>query len=434
MRRTAEFGVFAALAALLHIAALRAFDTGAPVAAGAPGSGSVAMSGATAELSELIASWEQPPEKGEVGDLAAAEPNDAAPPPPVDMSTANAAPGPDRAEPAPRRDRAFVAPEANRTEPPDLPDAGLPPTLRSPPDPAPPAHPAAALALPEIPQPTPLPLPPRQEEIPRAAEPEPRPDRMPEIATPLPGRSPEVEPAIDPATTPRRAPALAAPGSVAPADVGALRDSEPEPEPEPGPGPEPDPAPVVAVMPEPRPEGPKVTQRQTVPPRQTPARAEPQAAAAARVDPGRQSEPAKEPPADSAPASPSGGWDAARLPATGKAGKGAGVTAPSGGYSATDIASARQAWLAEVRQSVQRAKRYPRQAGRRGIEGQSTVRITLDANGRLLDATLAGSSGEAILDEAALAAVRGVGRYPPIPPEMRQASVTITLPFDFRRR
>ena len=48
--------------------------------------------------------------------------------------------------------------------------------------------------------------------------------------------------------------------------------------------------------------------------------------------------------------------------------------------------------------------------------------------------TLAGSSGEGVLDEAAISAVRSVGRYPPIPPEMREASVTITLPFDFRRR
>jgi outer membrane biosynthesis protein TonB len=63
-----------------------------------------------------------------------------------------------------------------------------------------------------------------------------------------------------------------------------------------------------------------------------------------------------------------------------------------------------------VRSAVQREKRYPRDAERRGVEGQSTVRIVL------------------------MAAVHGVGRYPPIPPEMREASVTITRPFDFRRR
>lgn len=60
------------------------------------------------------------------------------------------------------------------------------------------------------------------------------------------------------------------------------------------------------------------------------------------------------------------------------------------------------------------------------------MRISLDASGRLT--TLAGSSGEAILDEAAMAAVRAVGRYPEIPPEMRQATARITLPFDFRRK
>lgn len=55
---------------------------------------------------------------------------------------------------------------------------------------------------------------------------------------------------------------------------------------------------------------------------------------------------------------------------------------------------------------------YPPEAVLRGIEGEALVQLALDPSGRILSAQLARSSGHAILDEAALRAVRSLKTVP----------------------
>jgi protein TonB len=55
---------------------------------------------------------------------------------------------------------------------------------------------------------------------------------------------------------------------------------------------------------------------------------------------------------------------------------------------------------------------YPAAAIARGLEGQVIVLLGLSAQGEVLSATLASSSGHAILDTAALRAVRRIARLP----------------------
>jgi periplasmic protein TonB len=56
---------------------------------------------------------------------------------------------------------------------------------------------------------------------------------------------------------------------------------------------------------------------------------------------------------------------------------------------------------------------YPPEAVARGLEGETILMLTYDAEGALLDAKVARSSGHAILDAAALRAIRASPRMPP---------------------
>lgn len=65
-----------------------------------------------------------------------------------------------------------------------------------------------------------------------------------------------------------------------------------------------------------------------------------------------------------------------------------------------------------------------------GIEGTVEIRFILDRNGGVLNAWVATSSGEAVLDAEALAAIRRAAPMPDIPAALPDR-VDITLPMDF---
>lgn len=71
---------------------------------------------------------------------------------------------------------------------------------------------------------------------------------------------------------------------------------------------------------------------------------------------------------------------------------------------------------------------YPPEAVLRGLEGDVEISVSLDATGHILTARLERGSGHAILDDAALRAVRGIKTLPA--GGVREA----TLPVRFRLR
>lgn len=63
---------------------------------------------------------------------------------------------------------------------------------------------------------------------------------------------------------------------------------------------------------------------------------------------------------------------------------------------------------------------YPEQAKRRGIYGSLTLKVSIDKDGNLLDVVILRTSGEKILDQAALDIVRLSAPFEPLPESIRQ--------------
>lgn len=68
--------------------------------------------------------------------------------------------------------------------------------------------------------------------------------------------------------------------------------------------------------------------------------------------------------------------------------------------------------LAQIRAKIERAKRYPRAARRMKIEGRPTVLFQINSDGSVKYVKLAKTSGNGILDKAALETVRDAAPLP----------------------
>jgi periplasmic protein TonB len=102
------------------------------------------------------------------------------------------------------------------------------------------------------------------------------------------------------------------------------------------------------------------------------------------------------------------------------------ASAMSSGARASALASYNQ----RVRAALMSRHSYP--AGGNGQRGTVTVSFTVGRGGQVLSSRMAGSSGVAAFDAAAMAMVRG-GSFPPIPPEISYGSVPFTIPVRFGR-
>lgn len=71
-----------------------------------------------------------------------------------------------------------------------------------------------------------------------------------------------------------------------------------------------------------------------------------------------------------------------------------------------DIGAARSAYIKSIHQELKRNHRYPKMAERNGISGEVKVEIKFDNDGNVVSANVVESSGNASLDEGALATVK----------------------------
>jgi protein TonB len=90
-------------------------------------------------------------------------------------------------------------------------------------------------------------------------------------------------------------------------------------------------------------------------------------------------------------------------------------------------------YLASFRQRIQDLVVYPLSARRRGLAGKVEVEVVLEPSGRVRAVAVVASSSHAMLDDAALDAVRSL---PPVPlPEnlpRRPLRVRLPIVFDLR--
>lgn len=77
-----------------------------------------------------------------------------------------------------------------------------------------------------------------------------------------------------------------------------------------------------------------------------------------------------------------------------------------------------------IRQRIQEAIIYPHQARKDGIEGRPYIRFSINPYGEVTSLELVRSSGFAILDEEALAAIRRASPFPKIPQSLGKQSLT----------
>lgn len=90
-----------------------------------------------------------------------------------------------------------------------------------------------------------------------------------------------------------------------------------------------------------------------------------------------------------------------------------------------------QPYFSTIRERVRSKWVYPRAAGERGLEGNLMVDFFIAKDGRLEHVQLARSSGTAILDDAALTALKLAQPFPPVPESLCKETLGLTAPFRY---
>jgi protein TonB len=104
------------------------------------------------------------------------------------------------------------------------------------------------------------------------------------------------------------------------------------------------------------------------------------------------------------------------------------ASAMSAGAVASVIASYNQ----RVRAHLMRFHQYPSSAG--GARGVARLSFTLSRSGQVTSSRLGGSSGVAAFDAQAMSMVRQASPFPPIPDEIKNGSMSFTIPVEFTVR
>jgi protein TonB len=89
-------------------------------------------------------------------------------------------------------------------------------------------------------------------------------------------------------------------------------------------------------------------------------------------------------------------------------------------------------YISHVKRLIHQKKRYPRLAKRMGHEGTVKIAFTIQANGSIVEARVLSGSGHQRLDKAALKILKSIGRFPPIPKEVGDSTLSITLPIRYK--
>ena len=96
--------------------------------------------------------------------------------------------------------------------------------------------------------------------------------------------------------------------------------------------------------------------------------------------------------------------------------------------SSTESKNIKNKYLGTIYQSIDRLKIYPKNAKRLGQSGTVKVTFTVLADGTITDILISGACGFGILDDAAKKILITLAKAAPIPKELNEQSITITVP------
>ena len=91
-----------------------------------------------------------------------------------------------------------------------------------------------------------------------------------------------------------------------------------------------------------------------------------------------------------------------------------------------------RAYFEQVRERINAKWVYPRSVGERGIEGEALIEFHIAKDGHLDFCELRRSSGTALLDQAALTAVKLAQPFPPVPDRVATGSLAINGMFRYQ--
>jgi protein TonB len=91
------------------------------------------------------------------------------------------------------------------------------------------------------------------------------------------------------------------------------------------------------------------------------------------------------------------------------------------------------AYYASFRKRVQESLGYPPAARRRGLSGTVEIEVLIDPTGAVKHVKLVASSSHAVLDDAALDAVRSLPPLP-LPEHLPRRPLVLVLPLTFQLR
>jgi TonB family protein len=89
------------------------------------------------------------------------------------------------------------------------------------------------------------------------------------------------------------------------------------------------------------------------------------------------------------------------------------------------------AWQKALVVHIEKYKRYPYEAKLRRVGGTAVIEFKLDRSGHVVLAKVLRSSGDNVLDDAALATVRGADPVPPPPQSVSDTELTFSMPIRF---
>jgi len=97
-----------------------------------------------------------------------------------------------------------------------------------------------------------------------------------------------------------------------------------------------------------------------------------------------------------------------------------------------DLSGILQSFFGSIRKKIESKKKYPELARDAGIEGRSGVKMTILKDGQLEKVEIVDSSGNQILDNAALQSILKAAPFPPIPKDIRQSKIEVSIYLVFK--